>query len=161
MMPEQRVSESPGVISSRWGNSPQEEFVGILNNAAKGQTRPRGPVRDRGFVVLVRNTESLQAVQRWCLQQTWNDCLAARYRIESEPVFGTLFAALSDDVKEIQIDGLPGLKRYGSVLFRKDSDWPQDINRGRFQGLTDAIDGAVSPDNMSGMLPAAQTKLRT
>lgn len=156
MMPEQRVSGSPGVISSRWGNSPQEEFVGILNNAAKGQMLPRGPVRDRGFVVLVRNTESLQAVQRWCLQQTWNDCLAARYRIESKPVFGTLFAALSDDGKKIQADGLPGLKRYGSVLFRPDSDWPEDIRRGRFQGLTAAIDGAVSPDNMSGMLPAEQ-----
>ena len=117
---------------------------------------PRGPVRDRGFVVLVRNTESLQAVQRWCLQQTWNDCLAARYRIESKPVFGTLFAALSDDGKKIQADGLPGLKRYGSVLFRPDSDWPEDIRRGRFQGLTAAIDGAVSPDNMSGMLPAEQ-----
>lgn len=43
------VSGTAEVTPPRWGNSPQEAFVAILNNAAKGQSQPRGPVRDRGF----------------------------------------------------------------------------------------------------------------
>jgi hypothetical protein len=160
MMPEQRASRRTGDISSLWGNSPQEAFVGILNNAAKFQTVPRGPVRERGFVVLVRNTSntdssqavSLQAVQRWCLQQTWTDCLAARYRIDSKPVFGTLFAALSDDSGRMRADGLPGLKLYGSVLFQPDSDWPKEIRKGLFKSLTDA----VSLRGDSGEMPVGE-----
>jgi hypothetical protein len=160
MMPEQRASMRTGVISSLWGNSPQEAFVGILNNAAKRQTPPRGPVRNRGFVVLVRNTKntdstqavSLQAVQQWCLQQTWNDCLAARYRIDSKPVFGTLFAAVSDDSERVRADGLPGRKLYGSVLFRPDSHWPKEIRQDVFKGLTDAI----SRREDSGAISAAE-----
>jgi len=87
---------------SEWGGSPREAFIAILNNQAKSHTSEAGPVRTRGFVVLARNTDSLQAVQEWCAEQTWNECVAARYRIRSRPVFGTLFAALSDDVTELQ-----------------------------------------------------------
>ena len=140
MMAEQQATRLTGVTPSPWGNSPQEAFVAILNNAAKGQRQPRGPVRDRGFVVLVRNTESLQAVQGWCLQQSWNDCLAARYRItRPAPVFGTLFAALSDDSGEMQDGGLPGRKPHGSILFRPDSRWPDNIRRGLFSDLAKAF----------------------
>ena len=88
--------------------------------------------------IQARNTNSVQAVslqtvQRWCLQPIWCDCLAARYRIDSGPVFGTLFAALSDDSEEVRADGLPGIKRYGSVLFRPDSPWPKEIREGLFK----------------------------
>jgi KAP family P-loop domain len=134
---------------SRWGNSPQEAFVGILGNTAKDHKGPSGrPVRERGFVVLARNTQSLQAVQAWCLQQSWNDCLAARYRIESGPVFGTLFAALSDDSRQMAAEGSPspgkGPNRRGSVLFRPDGGWPEQIRRGFLHDLdrvSDVHDG--------------------
>src|SRR5207245_7530789 len=85
-----------------WGSSPREAFLAILTNRGKAQTPPVGPVRTRGFVVLARNTDSLQAVQEWCSDQTWNDCLAARYRINSRPVFGTLLAALNDDSEQLR-----------------------------------------------------------
>ena len=134
------VSDTAEVTPPRWGNSPQEAFVAILNNAAKGQSHPRGPVRDRGFVVLVHKPVSLQVVQGWCLQQSWNDCLAARYRItKPKPVFGTLFAALSDDSREIQDSGLPGRKPHRSMLFGPDSSWPDMIKKGLFTDLNDAF----------------------
>ncbi len=132
-MPEQRAPGHAGVATSRWGNSPQEAFVGILNNAGKHQTAPRGPVRHRGFVVVVRNIQSLQAVQQWCLQQTWNDCLAARYRIDSGPVFGTLFAAFGEEA-----DALPGPVKNGSVLYQPDSEWPKQIRSGLAKDLSEA-----------------------
>jgi len=139
MMAEQRATGLTRVIPPDWGNSPQEAFVAVLNNAAKGQSHPRGPVRERGFVVLVRNTESLQVVQGWCLQQSWNDCLAARYRITKRtPVFGTLFAALSDDSRAIKDGGSTGRKPHGSMLFRPDSDWPKRIKEDLFRCATNA-----------------------
>jgi hypothetical protein len=142
MMAEQHANGLTGAAPARWGSSPQEAFVAVLNNIGKGQRQPRWPVRDRGFVVLVRNTVSLQAVQGWCLQQSWNDCLAARYRItKPAPIFGTLFAALSDDSSDIQDGGLSGRKPHGSVLFRPDSDWPDKIRKGLFRDLINAFSG--------------------
>jgi hypothetical protein len=122
--------------SSRWGNSPQEQFVGILNNRAKGREMLGGPARKRGFVVLARNTTSLQVVQTWCLQQAWNDCLAVRYRIQSAPVFGTLFAALSDDSRKMEMAEESSLRPgkvpngNGSVLFKTDGGWPGRLSKG-------------------------------
>jgi hypothetical protein len=153
-MPEQRTSGPAEASPPHWGDYPQEKFVAILNNAAKGQKTPREPVRDRGFVVLARNTESLQAVQRWCLLQSWNDCLTARYRIKPEHVFGTLFIAFSDDSYQMQTEGLPGpgkhLELYGSVLFRPEGNWPDKIKRGLF----DAPDRHSSHGAEEGKLPA-------
>lgn len=137
LMLEQDPSGRPGEDPSSWGRSPQEKVVAILNNAAKGQTAPLGPVRTRGFVVLTRNIESLQTVQEWCLEQSWNDCLAARYRIRSKPVFGTLFAAFIDDSEQMRLEGSAspgkGPKRHGSVLFRESGEWPKVIASGFFE----------------------------
>jgi hypothetical protein len=129
---------------SRWGNSPQEAFVAILTNTAKDPKGPnQGPVRDRGFVVLARNTKSLKRVQAWCLDQSWNDCLAARYRINRGPVFGTLFAALSDDSRRMAAESAPSPgrepNRRGSVLFRPGSGWPAQIRERRFLHDLDSV----------------------
>jgi hypothetical protein len=135
------AEEKDASRSASWGSSPQEAFIAILNNAAKGQATPSGPVRSRGFVVLGRNTESLQDVQEWCLQQSWNDCLAARYRIRSKPVFGTLFAALSDDSERLRTARFatnPGEdpKTHGSILFRPTGEWAKVVEAGFFEDPT-------------------------
>lgn len=43
------VSDTAELAPPRRANSPREAFVAILNNAAKSQSQPRGPLRDRGF----------------------------------------------------------------------------------------------------------------
>ena len=122
--------------SSLWGNSPQEAFCAILNNADKDRKAASRPVRTRGFVVVARNIESLQPVQEWCLEQTWNDCLTARYRIHSKPVFGTLLAAISDDSEQMTRSpdqASPGVKRHGSLLFKPSPEWSQVFDAGFFE----------------------------
>jgi hypothetical protein len=148
-MAEENASGRAGVAFSGWGSSPQEAFIAILNNAAKGKTSPSAPVRTRGFVVLGRNTESLQDVQEWCLEQSWNDCLAARYRIRSKPVFGTLFAALSDDSERLHLARFATSpsdpKTHGSILFSPTGEWAKVIEAGFFEDptMTSSVAGYV------------------
>lgn len=112
------------------GASPRERFTELLNNARKGGPARGEAVRERGFVVLARNVGSLQVFQDWCEQQTWNDCLAIRYRIGDGPVFGTLLAAFASDLDRIRSD-IGALGRdgqgatRGSCRFAPDSGWPE------------------------------------
>lgn len=89
-------------------NSQQDAFVAILNNQSK-DARLRvddAPIRTRGFVVLARETQRLDAVQQWCVEQTWNhECVAMRYRIDGGPVLGTLLAEALRDLRRIQKRG--------------------------------------------------------
>jgi hypothetical protein len=151
-MPEQRTSGRATASPPHWGDYPQEKFVAILNNAAKGQKAPQEPVRDRGFVVLARNTESLQVVQRWCLLQSWNDCLTARYRIKPKHIFGTLFMAFSVDSYQMQTQGLPGPGKHpelhGSVLFQPAGNWPDRIQRGLFDASDRDTSGGAEEDKL-------------
>jgi hypothetical protein len=129
-----------------WGGSPREAFVGILSNAAKRMTSASEAtsrdslVRSRGFVVVCRNTTSLQAVQQWCIQQAQTDCLAVRYRIKKEPVFGTLLAALSDDSERLHAESGSaqgaGRRTRGTLLYSEDGEWPEVLTNGLFEDPT-------------------------
>ncbi|HEX6702952.1 MAG TPA: P-loop NTPase fold protein [Gaiellaceae bacterium] len=55
-------------------------------------------MRERGFAVFVDRADSLQPLQALCFRDTWNDCLTARYRLQTGPVVGTLFSALLRDL---------------------------------------------------------------
>jgi hypothetical protein len=131
-------SNSPTSEERSW----EESFLRILNNREKGGIEPQKS-RSRGFVVLVRNALSLEAVQSLCLRQEWNDCLTARYRFETGPVFGTLFAAFHHDTyrliptveeKRPEQKGTPAPAAALNGVLRGDaarSRWPEMI-RGSF-----------------------------
>jgi hypothetical protein len=56
-------------------------------------------VQTGGFVVIARNTRSLQELQAICSEPNApRTCLTARYRIRSGPGFGTLIAAFASDL---------------------------------------------------------------
>jgi hypothetical protein len=77
-----------------WSPTPlaswEQEFVDLLNN------RDEPKRRQHGFLVVVRDTPSLQPLQAACSKQSWNACLTARYRFDRAPVFGSLFRAFAD-----------------------------------------------------------------
>jgi hypothetical protein len=90
---ETRVEQkaAPGQAWSPVPLAPWEQsFVELLNNRAEPKERRHG------FLVVVRDTPSLQPLQAACSKQTWNTCLTARFRLERGPVFGTLFRAFVD-----------------------------------------------------------------
>ncbi|MCI0696865.1 KAP family NTPase [candidate division KSB1 bacterium] len=84
--------------------SEQEKFLAILNNRGKSDTTGNLAVRRNGFVVLVRGAKNLKSVQSLCFssEQSWNTCLTARYRLQSDAVLGTLLAAFIADLRQIQ-----------------------------------------------------------
>jgi len=75
----------------------ESDFLRILQNREKG-TRGAVGVRERGFAVFVERADSLQPLQALCFRDTWNDCLTARYRLQTGPVIGTVFSALLRDL---------------------------------------------------------------
>lgn len=84
-------------------SNPIDLFIEILNNRLKDDPAARrsGQERTRGFVVIVRGERSLRDLQSACFQQTWNDCLAARYRLQPGAIFGTLIGAFMSDLKTV------------------------------------------------------------
>lgn len=88
--------------------SQRDRFVSILNNKQKdARLHLDRRVRTRGFVVLARKTQHLDAVQQWCVEQVWNhECVALRYRIQDGPVLGTLLAAALRDLRAMQRRGV-------------------------------------------------------
>ena len=81
------------------------DFLKILNNTGKtlrsGQvTSDTKTTRLRGFVVLVRGGTNLKPIQSLCFEQTYNECLTARYRLQPAAAIGTLIVAhLADLIK--------------------------------------------------------------
>jgi|GEM_PF-2170645 len=80
----------------------EDLFLEILNNKGK-DTKSGSGGRSNGFVVVVREPRSLQSLQALCPgdRQSWNECLTFRYRLAEGPVFGTLIAALLDDLRQL------------------------------------------------------------
>lgn len=82
----------------------QEKFLTILSNRGKEEKGSDLPMRQNGFVVLVRGGRDLNPIRDLCFdtQQSWNTCLTARYRLQPGAIFGTLFAAFLADLQRIQ-----------------------------------------------------------
>ncbi|HET6646158.1 MAG TPA: hypothetical protein VFH01_02440, partial [Pyrinomonadaceae bacterium] len=82
------------------------DFLKILNNTGKmlspGQvTSDPKTTRLHGFVVLVRGGSNLKPIQSLCFDQTYNECLTARYRLRPEAAIGTLIVAHLADLTKI------------------------------------------------------------
>jgi hypothetical protein len=125
--------------SSAWGAAPEDAFIAILNNQGKSNPDLGLPVREHGFAVLVRRPGSLQRLQQRCLDQTWNECLTALYRVETDPVLGTLISAFLADLDKYDATSGPdpsgtaatGPQTEGTFLFDQSrSDWAQLLGKG-------------------------------
>jgi KAP family P-loop domain len=143
--------------TSPWGTSPQEAFTAILNNRAKGaKGEGETPVRRQGFIVLVREAQSLQPLQEWCLEQTWNDCLTARFRIDGGPVFGTLLAALVSESKALrEVDASLPPQASKSIRFDPSRKWPAALADGVFDPIENTIgsdSGTLDEEGINGIL---------
>jgi hypothetical protein len=129
--------------SSAGKTSQQAAFVSILNNQQKAARVGSGrPARTRGFAVLVRNTDSLQVVQQWCIEQTWNpECITLRYRIESGSVLGTLLAAALCDLNELRRDAATLSGRLQVRTASRNGQPALVSDPGRINELADSIKG--------------------
>ncbi len=88
----------------------RDAFLAILHG--------RGPYRATrgvsggtggGFLVIARNTRSLQELQAICAEtDAPPGCLTARYRIQSGPAVGTLIAAFASDLRALMGLGVSG-----------------------------------------------------
>ena len=138
-----------------------DAFLRLLNNREKAR---RG-----GFAVVVKAPQSLQTLQALCLQQSWNQCLTARYRLQGEPVFGTLLAAFLSDLSLWQNDKpffrgdiLPeyGRSDWGTWMatFVDEVAWTGPPSG---QAVLAASAGAVEPELLERFLAAADRSLTT
>ena len=94
--------EEEGFAVSPENERAAEQFLGIVNNRGKLTKGGADRIRTNGFVVLVRQARSLAELQQVCVEsQTYNQCLTARYRIQAQPVFGTLLAAFVSNMHEL------------------------------------------------------------
>jgi len=94
--------ETEGFSVSPENESAAEQFLRIVNNRGKFTKGGEDDVRTKGFVVLVHHAKSLAELQKVCVQhQSYNQCLTARYRIQSKPIFGTLLAAFVSNMLEL------------------------------------------------------------
>lgn len=89
--------------------SSEDLFLEILNNRGKQDSSSSLPPRTRGFVVLARGATSLKPLQAACFNQTYNHCLTARYRLQSDAGLGTLWLAFLRDL-ELLRDGSKDFK---------------------------------------------------
>ena len=108
----------------------KDQFLRILNN--KEKSAKSGKKRHKGFLVVVRQAQNLQMLQDLCISkdQSWNNCLTARYRQGPGPRFGTLLAAFLSDMQVLNMDG-PDLK--GDLQpDRQDSLWFELLKKGFF-----------------------------
>jgi KAP family P-loop domain len=138
-----------------------DAFLRLLNNREKAR---RG-----GFAVVVKAPQSLQTLQALCLQQSWNQCLTARYRLQGEPVFGTLLAAFLSDLSLWQNDKpffrgdiLPeyGRSDWGDWIaaFVDEVCWSGPPSE---QAVLAESAGAVEPELLERFLAAADRSLTT
>ena len=94
--------EEEGFTVSRENENSAERFLDIVNNRDKLTKGDTSPVRTKGFVVIVRQAKSLAELQRVCVEhQSYNQCLTARFRIQSKPIFGTVLAAFVANIMEV------------------------------------------------------------
>jgi len=91
----------------------EEQFLAILNNRGKQEKASGSPRRTRGFVVLARGATSLKPLQAACYNQNYNQCLTARYRLQSDAGLGTLWMAFLKDLE---------------ILIRGGNDFTGDLN---------------------------------
>ena len=82
------------------------DFLKILNNTGKmlsheQVTSDPKTTRLHGFVVLVRGGSNLKPIQSLCFDQTYNECLTARYRLRPASAIGTLIVAHLADLTKI------------------------------------------------------------
>jgi hypothetical protein len=136
-------------------------FLDILNNRGKHETdRSDLPVRRQGFTVLARDGFDLWPLQALCgkSNQSWNDCLTARYRLRRGAIFGTLLAAFLADLQKIRqgkTDDLAGVFFPGAA----EPDWREFLQRWSKNvptesGLGDI--GGLAPEQFEGRLARRQ-----
>jgi hypothetical protein len=80
----------------------------VTNSPAVIGSNPR---RERGFLVVVRNSAQLQALQALCLSPDFTSvsCLTARYRVRPGPAIGTVIGAFAGDLQRMRSgDWTPG-----------------------------------------------------
>jgi hypothetical protein len=107
-----------------------KKFLDFLNNKNKK--------RKRGFLVLVRKPQSLEVLQKLCLdrnKQTWNNCITFRFHLEYPPVFAPLLVALSLFINS----------KYQSKIDNKIID-DESENKAN-DGLDKKVDAQVGPYN--------------
>src|SRR5215211_6645460 len=96
-------------------NDPAKLFIDTLNNRGKHEpNRSDLLIRRQGFVVLARDGFDLWPLQALCMNknQSYNECLTARYRLQRGAIFGTLLAAFLVDLQKIgrrRTDDLAGV----------------------------------------------------
>lgn len=84
----------------------EQSFVRILKNESKFSSSAGFPTRTRGFVVLVRGTNSLKPLQTLCtgkVVSVRNSCLTARYRLQPQAGLGTLLIAFLSDLYKLKV----------------------------------------------------------
>ena len=118
-----------------------EGFLEVLQNRESPDAGRRR--RERGFCALVRASQSLQPLQNACLSEESNDCLVARYRLQSAPLFGTLIRGFGEDLERIRSDpsllegggtpAVPSSTSTGTVVFRPRGQWSTLIKEGFLQ----------------------------
>lgn len=98
-MTEESKTRDSSSGASQAPTRPEDEFLDILSNRGKHDS-VSGAARDRGFTVVAAGTPSLQFLQTLCYgdDQSYNNCLTARYRLGVAPVVGTLFDSFISDI---------------------------------------------------------------
>lgn len=143
--------------ASNW----RKRFVATLNNKDKEK---RSDARTRGFIAFAPGAPSLQSVQVACMDQGYNTCLTARYRLRSGPVIGNLLHAFLTDLRtlaEARRDAAPP-RTIGDLLPLPLQDpssdpWGQVLYA---PGLVPLIDAALASHarNGRGRLSASQIR---
>lgn len=91
---------TPSAAADALPAHPVEIFHELLRNNAKGPGGPL-PLRTRGFVVVVREPQSLEGLQQACATSR-RGCCTLRYRLQSGATFGTLLRAVLRDLRCIR-----------------------------------------------------------
>jgi hypothetical protein len=137
-------------------------FLEILNNRGKQEPSSSLPRRTRGFVVLVRGATSLKPLQEACFTQTYNHCLTARYRLQSDAGLGTLWLAFLRDL-ELLRDGskdfkgdLRSVNSTGDWRYFTESYLKRAYEPLRIDSLRSLTAGALDSETLARLLMALE-----
>lgn len=82
-----------------------DQFLSLLHNRPGSKRGEQFKSRNRGFVVIVPGNKSLAPLEALCVEQTYNRCFTARYRVSADAVFGTVLTALARDLNSLTEKG--------------------------------------------------------
>lgn len=166
--PVRRVSGSPpSPESSSAAAPPSPSFADRFGTQITNLADPAGLVdrRDKGFLVVVRGTANLQAVQALCHDSTVTalSVLTARYRVKPGPVFGTSLGGFAADVQRMRSSDWDLSVAAGDILPSPgpaplDSTWGPMLRIQSWDRLFDMVSissleqGTIGPDWMTAFL---------